>query len=388
MGTRPVHPLCARLSRAMRRAPRRTRSPNGLGRGCAMRLLPFFFFLMIRPPPRSTLFPYTTLFHSFGSAGSADCSMGGLRHHGEGDHPVPVRVLPHGDQHLSRRQKRRSEALGGRSRFPLFRRTAVVEYRASGVAAVHRDGIAAGAWARIDRHGARRPLHRDLRHRLPDRARREHLSGGQDVRADRDARHFGRDAHGAAAIGREIRGALDCGIARGLNPRGRRRRRREDIMANRYRSIRLLALAVLGIALADAMSRAASAQSCSTMRKINIGVSVAPPNVVHTSPYVAKELGFFTKRCIEPTIIQFEGGASATSSAAAAQGSAIVSVNDVAIGRGMKVQQFWGLAPRLPQAYVVSPDVKTAADLKGRRLSATGGGVGGFHWRMGPAGLQ
>jgi ABC-type nitrate/sulfonate/bicarbonate transport system substrate-binding protein len=154
-------------------------------------------------------------------------------------------------------------------------------------------------------------------------------------------------------------------------------------MANRYRSIRLLALAVLGIALADAMSRAASAQSCSTMRKINIGVSVAPPNVVHTSPYVAKELGFFTKRCIEPTIIQFEGGASATSSAAAAQGSAIVSVNDVAIGRGMKVQQFWGLAPRLPQAYVVSPDVKTAADLKGRKLSATGGGVGGFNWRMG-----
>ena len=45
------------------------------------------------------------------------------------------------------------------------------------------------------------------------------------------------------------------------------------------------------------------------MRKINIGVSVAPPNVVHTSPYVAKELGFFAKRCIDPNIIQFEGGA-------------------------------------------------------------------------------
>ena len=45
------------------------------------------------------------------------------------------------------------------------------------------------------------------------------------------------------------------------------------------------------------------------MRKINIGVSVAPPNVVHTSPYVAKELGFFAKRCIDANIIQFEGGA-------------------------------------------------------------------------------
>jgi len=47
------------------------------------------------------------------------------------------------------------------------------------------------------------------------------------------------------------------------------------------------------------------------------------------------------------------------------------------------VQQFWGLAPRMPQAYMTSPDVKTAADLKGKRLSATGGGVGGFNWRMG-----
>src|SRR5437588_1605522 len=30
-------------------------------------LFPFFFFLMIRRPPRSTLFPYTTLFRSFGA---------------------------------------------------------------------------------------------------------------------------------------------------------------------------------------------------------------------------------------------------------------------------------------------------------------------------------
>src|SRR2546430_16204757 len=29
-------------------------------------IFPFFFFLMIRRPPRSTLFPYTTLFRSRG----------------------------------------------------------------------------------------------------------------------------------------------------------------------------------------------------------------------------------------------------------------------------------------------------------------------------------
>ena len=141
------------------------------------------------------------------------------------------------------------------------------------------------------------------------------------------------------------------------------------------------ALMVLAALIAEAAAQAGP--GCATMRKVNVGVSVAPPNVVHTSPYVAKELGFFAKRCIEPNIIQFEGGQSATSNAAAVQGSAIVSVSDVAVGRGLKVQQFWGLAPRMPQAYMVAADVKTAADLKGKKLSATGGGVGSFNWRMG-----
>jgi len=146
---------------------------------------------------------------------------------------------------------------------------------------------------------------------------------------------------------------------------------------------------MLGIAAALAAPIAsAAAQTCPAMRKINIGVSVAPPNVVHTSPYVAKALGYFEKHCIDANIIQFEGGQSQTSAVAAAQGTAIVSVSDVSIGRGLKVQQIWALAPRMPQAYMVPGEVKTAADLKGKRLSATGGGVGGFNWRMGRAVLK
>src|SRR4051795_10458672 len=149
------------------------------------------------------------------------------------------------------------------------------------------------------------------------------------------------------------------------------------------RSTTLLLLATTCVALGASDAFAQTAPNCPTMRKINIGVSVAPPNVVHTSPYIARDLGFFAKRCIDANIVQFEGGQSAASNAAASQGSAIVAVSDVAIGNGMKVQQFWGLAPRMPQAYMTSPGVKTAADLKGKRLSATGGGVGGFNWRMG-----
>src|SRR5471030_3345065 len=37
----------------------------------------FFFFLMIRRPPRSTLFPYTTLFRSWRRA---ECAAGPRRH--------------------------------------------------------------------------------------------------------------------------------------------------------------------------------------------------------------------------------------------------------------------------------------------------------------------
>src|SRR3954470_8791484 len=152
-------------------------------------------------------------------------------------------------------------------------------------------------------------------------------------------------------------------------------------MSNHSRCTYLLAGACLALGASDALAQ--NAPNCTTMRKINIGVSVAPPHVVHPSLYIAKELVFFAKRCIDANIVQFEGGQSAASNAAASQGSAIVAVSDVAIGNGMKVQQFWGLAPRMPQAYMTSPGVKTAADLKGKRLSATGGGVGGFNWRMG-----
>src|SRR5439155_25951883 len=35
----------------------------------------FVFFLMIPPPPRSTLFPYTTLFRSLGALGFMGCLL-------------------------------------------------------------------------------------------------------------------------------------------------------------------------------------------------------------------------------------------------------------------------------------------------------------------------
>jgi NitT/TauT family transport system substrate-binding protein len=123
-------------------------------------------------------------------------------------------------------------------------------------------------------------------------------------------------------------------------------------------------------------------------RKVNVGVSVSPPNVVHTAVYVAKELGIFAKHCIDANIIQFDGGSSPAASVALSQGNTFATVNDVQIGRGMKVKQIWGLAPKAPQAYVVAEGIRTFADLKGKRLSAAGGGVGSFNWRIGREALS
>src|SRR5260370_36798326 len=58
----------------------------------------FFFFLMIRRPPRSTLFPYTTLFRSI----RAESGGLGLDESLDG---APARVLHHVDEVRGRRDR-------------------------------------------------------------------------------------------------------------------------------------------------------------------------------------------------------------------------------------------------------------------------------------------
>jgi NitT/TauT family transport system substrate-binding protein len=152
-------------------------------------------------------------------------------------------------------------------------------------------------------------------------------------------------------------------------------------------TLALFALAACVLVIDGAVAQ--NAPGCTgPMRKINVGISVTPPNVAHTTPYVAKALGLFAKHCIDANIMQFDGGQSPAALAAVNQGTAIANVTDVAIGRGAKAVQVWGFAPRMPQSYIVSADVKTFADLKGKKLSAAGGGVGGYQWRMGREALR
>src|ERR1044071_189033 len=150
-------------------------------------------------------------------------------------------------------------------------------------------------------------------------------------------------------------------------------------MTMKYAKSALCACLTAAITFTVCDSGFAAEPACKEMRKVKRGVSVSPPNVVHTPVFVARALGLFTRRCIDAEIVEFEGGASAANLAAVVQGQALASINATAISEGLKAKQIWGMAPRLPQAYMVSEDVKTAADLKGKRLSAAGGGVGSFN---------
>src|SRR5262249_55131921 len=126
-------------------------------------------------------------------------------------------------------------------------------------------------------------------------------------------------------------------------------------MSMLHARIPLHVLSTLAACVLAATATSASAQNCPAgMRKINVGVSVTPPNAVQPTTDVAKALGLFAKHCIDASILQFDGGQSPAALAAVNQGTAIANVTDVAIGRGSRAQQIWGFAARMPQSYTVS----------------------------------
>src|SRR2546429_4950224 len=78
----------------------------------------FFFFLMIRRPPRSTLFPYTTLFRSLGSgARLSECGKATGIHHPPGASPpqgapASALALSASDAHSDRKSTRLNSSHG------------------------------------------------------------------------------------------------------------------------------------------------------------------------------------------------------------------------------------------------------------------------------------
>ena len=147
-------------------------------------------------------------------------------------------------------------------------------------------------------------------------------------------------------------------------------------MGNRHPEhiTRLVALALWGATI-----WAGSGGSAAAATKVNFGAPTTPPNLVHITPWVAKEQGFFAEEGLDVEITTFEGGVyvirNVVSGGIDAGGGAGASVA-VSIARKAGIKAIMSLAPRFASTMTVRGDIKTLEDLKGKKLGVQE--VGGF----------
>ena len=104
-------------------------------------------------------------------------------------------------------------------------------------------------------------------------------------------------------------------------------------------------------------------------KNITIAVPVTPPNVVHLTPYVANEFGYFKEENLTVELVRFDGGVGSLRASASGgitlAGTSSEPVID-AIEAGADVRVLYSYAPAVDVSFVVGPRVKTLADLKGK----------------------
>jgi len=113
--------------------------------------------------------------------------------------------------------------------------------------------------------------------------------------------------------------------------------------------------------------------------KLKLGMPTTPPNLVHITPWVALEQGFFKEEGLDVEIQTFEGGVYVTRnvvSGAIDAGGAVGASTAVAVARKSGVKAIYGLAPRFASAMTVRSNIKTVQDLKGKKIGVQE--VGGF----------
>ena len=118
-----------------------------------------------------------------------------------------------------------------------------------------------------------------------------------------------------------------------------------------------------------AASASAAPKATCQAKNITIAVPVTPPNVVHLTPYVANEFGYFKDENLTVELQRFEGGvgslrASASGGITLAGTSSEPVVDGIANGAEVKI--LYSYAPNVDVSFVVGPRVKTMADLKGK----------------------
>lgn len=144
---------------------------------------------------------------------------------------------------------------------------------------------------------------------------------------------------------------------------------------DRHTLLRGVLGAGLGLALLLAAGGALAAE------QLHIGMPTPLPNLVHITPYLAQELGYFKDEGLEVKISKFRGG-TAAHQALVGVGSDLDMADIpgpllfVGIAKGSKMKVFYSFAAKNEAVVVAAPEIKTVSDVKGKKVGIEG--VGGY----------
>jgi NitT/TauT family transport system substrate-binding protein len=140
--------------------------------------------------------------------------------------------------------------------------------------------------------------------------------------------------------------------------------------------IRLMALMLGGIVF---WGSPATVSLAATATKLSLGMPTTPPNLVHITPWVAQEQGFFTEEGLDVEITTFEGGVyvirnvvSGALDAGAGVGASVA----VSVAKKAGIKAIFAPAPKFASTMTVRSNIKTIQDLKGKKIGVQE--IGGF----------
>jgi NitT/TauT family transport system substrate-binding protein len=143
------------------------------------------------------------------------------------------------------------------------------------------------------------------------------------------------------------------------------------------RIAKMLMALILGAAMGGRAAQAGEATG--PLTKLTFGAPTTPPNLVHITPWVAKEQGFFVEEGLDVDITTFEGGvyvirnvvSGALDAGGGAGAAAIVSA-----AKKAGIKAIYAPAPKFASTLTVRSNIKTLQDLKGKKFGVQE--VGGF----------
>ena len=143
------------------------------------------------------------------------------------------------------------------------------------------------------------------------------------------------------------------------------------------RIVLVLVAVIVGAAISGTGAQAGEANA--PLTKLNFGAPTTPPNLVHITPWVAKEQGFFVEEGLDVEITTFEGGVyvirnvvSGSLDAGAGAGAAAI----ISAAKKAGIKAIYAPAPRFSSTLTVRSNIKTLQDLKGKKFGVQE--IGGF----------